>query len=124
LSGNIQLRANAQVANSNKVSVPVTFYADCYLNAAIGSGTGEQTAINYRQRIKRGETVNFSFDIAGDLTDATCYFYLPQYYTTIGDLSVFSPKLVSITNARKLREVTLGDRLENKETDAVITISE
>ena len=124
LSGNIQLRANAQVANSNKVSVPVTFYADCYLNAAIGSGTGEQTAINYRQRIKRGEIVNFSFDIAGDLTDATCYFYLPQYYTTIGDLSVFSPKLVSITNARKLREVTLGDSIENTEANAVITISE
>ena len=118
-SGNIQLRANAK---EGQINIPLEMYADCYLNAAIGSGTG-QTAINYRRRVKRGENIDFEFKVAGDLSDATCYFYLPQYYTKIGDLSAFQPKLVSISNAKKLREIVLGDQYENNQDKAIIKIS-
>ena len=121
LSGSIYIRANAATGD---ISVPLKFYADCYLNAAIGSGTGEQTAINYRRRVKRNEEVNFSFAVAGDLTDATGYFYLPQYYASIGDLSPFKLEVFSISGAKKLRELTLGDAIENNEEDAIITITD
>lgn len=109
------LRANSQTMLNHEL--PVEVYADCYLQAAFGSGTSNP---NFSRRVKRGEKAAIVSPVA-NVNDATIYFFLPQLYKSIGDenggnLGDYLLKQFSSAGANKLTKVVLGtvNTLENR----------
>ena len=105
----ITIRGNGEVYKNK--SIPVTMYADCYIQAAFGSGN----VPNVSMRVKRNETVEIKVpDGLGTLDNATIYWFLPQMYQTIGELgrgnlSILKPAQLTMSPAVKLRTLIAGE---------------
>ena len=104
--GRIDIRANG--TNLNEIRIPMVMYADSYIRIAAGS----QDIPNVRIRAKRGETYNVQLPITGDANDMTTYFYLPEYIVSLQNIEQLQPKLVNLSDARRLREFSITT-LEN-----------
>ena len=99
--------------------LPIQMYADCYVQAAIGSGQNP----NIKIRTKRNEIIDLECPI-NNLNNTTFYLYLSQLYQKIGDaepvivegkkiyrdINGFAPEQFSVSRAPKLRECVLGAR--------------
>ncbi len=91
--------------------LPVSVYADGYIQAAFGYGSDKP---NVSIRVKRNEPITIHVpDSQANLTNATIYFFSPQLYQTIGEegrsLNIFLPKQITVSPAEKLRELIAGD---------------
>ena len=100
-NSSIIIRGNGD-GNLGKI-IPATVYADCYIQAAFGSGDNPNVTI----RVKRDEPISIPCPI-DNLNNATIYFYLPQLYQTIGDISWLLPEQCTLSQAKRLREITIG----------------
>ena len=102
-----------------KNGLPVSVYADCYIQAAFGSGSEP----NVSMRVKRNEPITIHVpETLGTMDNATIYFYLPQLYQTIGELDNASlntllPEQITVSPAVKLRTLVAGQYNEKKVTD-------
>lgn len=117
----IIIRANG---NRYQPGLPVSVYADCYIQAAIGGGDEP----NASKRIKRNEFVPIEVPRnLGNLTNATIYLYLPELYQTIGsldgrNLNILEPQQITVSPAVKLRTLVAGqyeDTFENTTLEEV-----
>jgi hypothetical protein len=72
----LSMRPNAEHLKQYKL--PIEVYADCYIKAGVGKGTGVDS-INYSARVKRGEILEF-VSPTDSLTDATMYLYPGTFY--------------------------------------------
>ena len=103
----ITIRGNG---NEYKKGIPASVYADCYIQAAFGSGSEP----NVTMRVKRNEPITIQVpDSLGTMDNATIYFYLPQLYQTIGELDRASlntllPEQLTMSSAVKLRTLVGG----------------
>lgn len=103
----IVIRGNG---NEYQKGLPVSVYADCYIQAAFGSGSEP----NVTKRVKRNEPIIIEVPRSlGTMDNATIYFYLPQLYQTIGELNNASlntllPEQITVSPAVKLRTLVGG----------------
>ena len=115
IENRITIRGNG---NRYQAGIPVSVYADCYIQAAFGSGNTP----NVTMRVKRNEPVLVKVpDNLGTLDNATIYWFSPQLYQTIGELGkgnlgILEPEQIEVTPAVKLRTLVAGqyeDSFEN-----------
>lgn len=91
---------------------PLSVYADCYVKAGVGQGTGVGS-INYTRKVRRNDTVDFISPI-DDATNATMYLYPGSFYQEVGDeenennLGIYKADQLGFANAAKLRKLVLG----------------
>lgn len=96
--------------NEYKKGIPASVYADCYIQAAFGTGSEP----NVTMRVKRNEPITIQVPASlGTMDNATIYFYLPQLYQTIGELDKASlntllPEQITMSPAVKLRTLVGG----------------
>ena len=96
----------------NKV-IKIKMYADCYVQAAFGSGQNPNIGENGRGiRVKRNQEVDVVSPIQ-NMNDATIYFYLAEYITSIKGLQSLVAKSVSFAQATRLRDLELGGEIQN-----------
>ena len=112
-----QLLMRPRSQNVSGYTLPIMAYADCYIKAGFGQGTGAES-INYSQKVRRNEVLNFIPPIS-EVTNATAYLYPGSFYQSIGDettfnnLGIYKPDQLGFANAKKLRKLVLGSMLEN-----------
>ena len=100
--------------------LPVSMYADCYIQAAFGSGNEP----NVSARVKRNEEYIIQVPSKlGTMDNATIYFFLPQLYQTIGklnhgSLNILLPEQITVSPAAKLRTLIAGEYNERRQTDS------
>ena len=85
------------------VTIPVSFYVDCYASANIGG------SIMQSGRLTRGE--KFGFPVGKKLSspqDATCYIYGASMIQTLEGIPNVYPSYISLDTAGKLQELELG----------------
>lgn len=116
-SGNrIIVRGNG---NEYGKGLPVSMYADCYIQAAFGSGQEP----NVTMRVKRNQDVTIRVpSTLGTMDNATIYFFLPQMYQTIGELdkgslNMLLPEQITVSPAVKLRTLIAGQYGEKRQTN-------
>lgn len=118
----------------NKVSVtsgakgkklPVKMYCDCYVRAAIGSGT--YATIKERTKKNTWAWVEYPQD---NLNDGTFYLYMAPMYSVIGDVNIenadlnfIGPLGWSFSTAEKLRELNVGNYYNSVDFDGDTLIS-
>lgn len=106
----LSMRPNAE--NLQQYKLPIEVYADCYIKAGVGKGTGIDS-INYSERVKRGEILEFVSPI-NSLTDATMYLYPGTFYQVVGDsesdnhIGAYNPDQLGFGGAKKLRKLVIG----------------
>lgn len=112
-----QLLMRPRSQNVSGYTLPIMAYADCYIKAGFGQGTGAES-INYSQKVRRNEVLSFIPPIS-EVTNATAYLYPGSFYQSIGDettfnnLGIYKPDQLGFANAKKLRKLVLGSMLEN-----------
>lgn len=115
-----QLLLRPRAKNIDGYYFPLTVYADCYVKAGIGQGTGADS-INYNQKLRRNQTLNFISPVS-EVTNATMYLYPGSFYQELGDenthnnLSVYQPEQLGFANAQKLRKLVLGAMTDDEDT--------
>lgn len=101
--------------NRYQSGIPVSVYADCYIQVAFGSGETP----NVSMRVKRNQPITIRVpNNLGTLDNATIYFFLPELYQTIGelgkgDLNILEPEQITVSPAVKLRTLVAGQYNEN-----------
>lgn len=106
----LSMRPNAEHLKQYKL--PIEVYADCYIKAGVGKGTGVDS-INYSARVKRGEILEF-VSPTDSLTDATMYLYPGTFYQVVGDsesdnhIGAYNPDQLGFGGAKKLRKLVIG----------------
>lgn len=92
------------------MGVPLSVYADCYVQAAFGGGNTPNLSL----RVKRNEPVIIKLpEDLGTIDNATIYFFSPHLYQEFGkiggvDLSVWEPEQMTVGSAVKLRTFVAG----------------
>ena len=96
--------------NEYQDGLPASVYADCYIQAAFGSGQEP----NVSMRVKRNQPITIDVPSSlGTMDNATIYFFLPQLYQTIGELdngslNILLPEQITVSPAVKLRTLIAG----------------
>lgn len=109
-SKSIYIRANGKNEVWKTETRTLNMYSDCYISIEIGQRL-------FEQRAKKGENkITFeTMDLTGDLNDATVYFFFPETYSAISDISTFDPKIVELNGAKRLQSFSIGaqGKIEN-----------
>lgn len=88
--------------------LPMKFYIDLYPSVLVGGNTWRSES-----RISRNEIVNIPIgELVDTPNDATCYLYGRELIQQLNNLSYVYPQYVTLTGAKKLREVEIGSSAE------------
>lgn len=110
--------------NRFKAGLPVSVYADCYIQASFGTGDMP----NVTMRVKRNQSITIRVPSnIGTIDNATIYFFSPELYQTIGEvgrsnLNIFEPEQITVSPAVKLRTLVAGeygDSFENNTLEEI-----
>ena len=114
-----QLLVRPRADRLGDYNIPISVYADCYVKAGVGQGTGADS-INYNRKLRRNEVLEFESPVAS-VTNATMYLYPGSFFQEFGDedshnnLSVYKPEQLGFANAKKLRKLVLGAMVEGED---------
>lgn len=100
-NNSIYIRGNAKYLDGTKPVIPVKMYADCYL-------VTEWAQEVQSQRVKRNTVVNIVAPHS-NMNDETIYWFAPNTYSSIGDVGVLAPKVLSLSGASRLSDFTIGE---------------
>lgn len=87
--------------------IPVKMYSDCYIAAAIGSGSTP----NVKIRAKRNQEYNIVCPFA-NINNATIYFFSPSRFSSIKKLGGLGLERLELSGATKLIELEVGNQTD------------
>ena len=85
--------------------IPIKMYNKCYVNVSVDGNL-------YRQKVEKGQTYIVDFSAQSKLNDTVINIYSAQMIQEIGNLSRLYPGTLNLSNAKRLRSLTIGSNIE------------